>query len=54
MADDFEYVSKARLVYKSGARHAYLDDVPEPVVYGAGRAPAVLRRARGPAGGVHA
>jgi hypothetical protein len=27
MADDFEYVSKARLVYKSGARHAYLGDV---------------------------
>ena len=34
MADDFEYVSNARLVYKSGARHAYLGDVPEPVVYG--------------------
>ena len=34
MADDFEYVSKARLVYKRGVRHAYLGDVPEPVVYG--------------------
>ena len=34
MADDFEDVSKARLVYKSGARHAYLGDMPEPVVYG--------------------
>src|SRR5439155_765117 len=34
MADDFEYVSKTRLVYRNGARHAYLGDVPEPVVYG--------------------
>jgi hypothetical protein len=34
MADDFEYVSKTRLVYKDGMRHAYLGDVPEPVVYG--------------------
>ena len=24
MADDFEYVSKTRLLYKDGARHAYL------------------------------
>ncbi len=34
MADDFEYVSHARLEYRSGHRHAYLGDVPEPVVYG--------------------
>ena len=34
MADDFEYISKTRLLYKNGARHAYLGDVPEPVVYG--------------------
>jgi hypothetical protein len=34
MADDFEYVSKTRLVYKDGMRHAFLGDVPEPVVYG--------------------
>ena len=34
MADDFEYVSTTRLVYKDGMRHAYLGDVPEPVVYG--------------------
>jgi len=34
MADDFEYVSKTRLAYKSGARRACLGDVPEPVVYG--------------------
>jgi hypothetical protein len=30
MADDFEYVSKTRLVYKNGARHAYLGDGPSP------------------------
>lgn len=34
MADDFEYVSHARLVYHNGYRHAYLGDVPAPVVYG--------------------
>ena len=34
MADDFEYVSRTRLVYKDGMRNAYLGDVPEPVVYG--------------------
>jgi hypothetical protein len=34
MADDFEYISRARLVYRDGARHAYLGEVPEPVVYG--------------------
>jgi len=34
MAVDFEYVSKTRLLEKNGARHAYLGDVPEPVVYG--------------------
>jgi hypothetical protein len=34
MADDFEYISRTRLVYRNGLRHAYLGDVPEPVVYG--------------------
>jgi hypothetical protein len=34
MADDFEYVSHARLEYRNGFRHAYLGDVSEPVVYG--------------------
>jgi hypothetical protein len=34
MADDFEYVSRTRLVYKDGMRNAYLGDVAEPVVYG--------------------
>jgi len=34
MADTFEYLSHARLVYKDGFRNAYLGDVPEPVVYG--------------------
>ena len=33
MADDFEYISHARLEYRDGS-HAYLGDVPEPVVYG--------------------
>ncbi len=34
MADDFEYVSRARLEYRYSYRHAYLGDVPEPVIYG--------------------
>jgi hypothetical protein len=34
MADEFEYVSRARLEYRSGYRHAYLGEVPAPVVYG--------------------
>lgn len=34
MADNFEYISHARLVYKDGFRNAYLGEVPEPVVYG--------------------
>ena len=34
MADDFEYISRARLEYRDGARNAYLGEVPEPVVYG--------------------
>jgi hypothetical protein len=34
MSDDFEYVSHARLEYRDGARHAWLGEVPEPVVYG--------------------
>jgi hypothetical protein len=34
VADDFEYVSRTRLEYQNGARHAWLGDVPEPVVYG--------------------
>lgn len=34
MADDFEYISRARLVYRDGARNAYLGEVSEPVVYG--------------------
>ena len=32
--DQFEYISRARLEYRRGARHAFLGDVPEPVVYG--------------------
>ncbi len=34
MTDDFEYISHARLEYRNGYRHAYLGEVPEPVVYG--------------------
>ncbi len=34
MADDFEYVSQTRLEYRHGYRHAYLGEVPQPVVYG--------------------
>jgi hypothetical protein len=34
MADDFEYISRARLEYRHGFRHAFLGEVPEPVVYG--------------------
>jgi hypothetical protein len=34
MAEPFEYISHARLIYKDGYRNAYLGDVPEPVVYG--------------------
>ena len=34
MPEQFEYVSRSRLEYKDGYRHAYLGDVAEPVVYG--------------------
>jgi hypothetical protein len=34
MADDFEYISHARLEYRHGYRHAYLGDVPAPLIYG--------------------
>jgi hypothetical protein len=34
MAENFEYISRARLIYKDGLRNAYLGEVPEPVVYG--------------------
>jgi hypothetical protein len=34
MADEFEYISHARLVYHEGYRYAYLGDVVQPVVYG--------------------
>ena len=34
MAEPFEYLSHARLVYKDGYRHTYLGEVPEPVIYG--------------------
>jgi len=31
MADDFAYISRARLEYRDGYRRAYLGEVPEPV-----------------------
>lgn len=34
MNEDFEYISRARLEYHHGYRHACLGEVPEPVVYG--------------------
>lgn len=34
MSEDFEYLSHAQLEYHHGYRHAYLGEVPEPVVYG--------------------
>jgi hypothetical protein len=34
MAENFEYVSHARLEYHEGLRRAFLGDVREPVVYG--------------------
>ena len=34
MPDQFEYISRSRLLYRNGHRHAYLGEVPEPVVYG--------------------
>ena len=34
MADEFEYVSRARLEYREGYRNAFLGEVPQPVVYG--------------------
>jgi len=34
MAEPFEYISKSRIEYHGGYRHAYLGDVPAPVVYG--------------------
>ncbi len=34
MANDFEYVSRARLEYRGGFRNAWLGEVPDPVVYG--------------------
>jgi hypothetical protein len=34
MAEEFEYVSRARLEYRDGYRRAFLGEVAEPVVYG--------------------
>ncbi len=34
MAEAFSYTSKNRLTFQKGWRHAYLGEVPQPVVYG--------------------
>lgn len=34
MADEFAYISHARLVYRDGYRYAYLGEVVQPVIYG--------------------
>jgi hypothetical protein len=38
IADEFEYISRARLEYRDGYRYAYLGEVREPVVYRVQRA----------------
>ena len=34
VTDNFEYISHSRLEYHHGYRHAYLGEVPQPLVYG--------------------
>ena len=34
MSEPFEYISHTRLEFRNGMRHAWLGEVPEPVVYG--------------------
>lgn len=34
MSDDFEYISRSQLEFRHGYRHVYMEDVPQPVVYG--------------------
>ena len=34
MSDNFEYISRNRLEFQGGMRHATLGDVPEQIVYG--------------------
>lgn len=34
MAEEFEYVSRARIEFRHGYRHAYLGEVVQPVIYG--------------------
>ena len=36
MADEFEYLSRARIEFRHGYRHAYLGEVAQQVVYGSG------------------
>jgi hypothetical protein len=34
MAEEFEYISRTRLVYRDDYRYAYLGEVVQPVIYG--------------------
>ena len=34
MAEHFEYHSLNKLIFKNKERHAFLGEVPEPVIYG--------------------
>lgn len=34
MTEDYLYISRARIKYQDGLRHAWLGEVLEPVVYG--------------------
>jgi hypothetical protein len=53
MPDDCEYVSQSRLEYRHGYRHAYLGEIPAPVVYGVqGKLREYYGRG-GPAGRLH-
>lgn len=46
MADDCEYISRARLEYRDGFRHAHLGEVAEPIVYAPGTTPLGSHRTR--------
>ena len=34
MAEEFVYISRSRLEFRNGLRHAYLGEVPGAVIYG--------------------
>ena len=41
MADNLEYISHARLIYRDRYRNAYLGEIEEPVIYGAKEGPPI-------------